>query len=84
MNADNAVALHKQVLAQVFEEEYFPNIASRLMQTERYAGIAESTDACLICSFWNAFWFALPDAPYIRTTIFFRICDLAEGSYVDH
>lgn len=84
MNANDAVALHRQVLQQVFDEEYFPHLAHRLMEAQRYSNIAETEDTGAICSFWNAFWFALPDQQYIRTPIFFRICDLAEGAYVDH
>lgn len=32
-----------------------------------------------LISFWNKFWFSLPDSPAIRIQPFYRICDLCTG-----
>jgi hypothetical protein len=82
MNAHDAVRLHRQVLRQIFDEEYFPYLAQQLMEADRYANIAETKDTCAICSFWSTFWFLLQDHQYEKNSLYFLICDLAEGSYL--
>lgn len=82
MTGQDAVQLHKTVLSRVYSEEYYPHVAERLKEAVQFKDIEKTKSTTLIWLFWNAFWNALPDKPYIRTQLFFNICDLAEGSYL--
>ena len=85
MNTENwpVPSLHRQAYNFVFENDYYLEIFEQVC--ENYGGAGESyalQDLEKICSFWNNFWFELPDNNSIHRNPFDEICALAEGSYL--
>lgn len=68
----------------IFSEDYFTR---HYTQTLGQCGMTASGidefkyDDRKIISFANDFWFALPDASYIRTGPFFDLCNICESEY---
>ena len=82
MTDSEAIELHNRVLRLIYVQEYYCHIAERLKALPSFKNIETTKSTAKIWLFWNEFWERLPDAEYIRTPIFFQICDLAEGSYL--
>jgi len=83
MNPD-IKAMHVSVIDKVFMKDYYVSIFSRVLESKNMSleQLVDMNDPEAICTFWNVFWFALPDSMNIRREPFFEICDLAEGSYL--
>lgn len=81
MNASDVVSLHIQTMDQVVKNQYFVPLFNQIKGA--FEDISTSTDPNIICEFWNAFWFELPDSTSIRRHPFDDICELAEGEYLD-
>ena len=66
---DNVKDLHEDTLNKVFSNDYYVEL------------LPQSTPETPseIVSYWNSFWFALPDSGNIRRDPFFQICDIAEN-----
>lgn len=80
----NPIQLHKEVIEQIIEQEYYySRFINLVVQEYPETLIEDEQNLEKICAFWNKFWFILPDSPAIRCPLFFRICDLAEGGYLE-
>mgnify|MGYP000712854613 CR=1 FL=1 len=79
---ETVVEMHKLAIAQIYTHDYYVDVFQKCasFNTEK---VYNYTDEERICSFWNNFWFALPDTNAIRRDPFFLICDLAEGSLIE-
>jgi hypothetical protein len=74
---------HRKVYNEVYSNDYYVSLFEQVC--EKYGGLGESfglQDPEKINSFWNDFWYALPDTKSIRRAPFGEICDLAEGDYL--
>jgi hypothetical protein len=83
MKENNISSIHRQTYTLVFENDYYLELFNRIC--ESYGGPGESfglQDPEKICSFWNKFWFQLPDNQVVHRKPFDEICALAEGSYL--
>ena len=82
----NTIDKHKAVITEIFSHDYYVERFLRVV-TRKYPNtnerIEDETNLSKICSFWNEFWFELPDSPSIHCGPFYMICDLAEGSYLE-
>lgn len=70
---------HKQLVDKCFSEEYYVGILDVL---EGGFPSVETMTLDDISSFWNKFWWCLPDSRSIHRPPFNEICDMAEGSYL--
>jgi len=72
---------HKETVGEVFAKDYYVDIFMNILKYKKYTleKVLQMTDSEEICSFWNSFWFALPDNKNIRRQPFFKVCDLAES-----
>jgi hypothetical protein len=74
---------HRKVFNSVYENHYYVDLLETL--SEDFGGPGNSfglQDPEKICSFWNRFWYSLPDNKSIHREPFYQICDLAEGEYL--
>lgn len=74
----NLVEQHKKLVEAVYAYDYY---------VAAFEYVKDSFDLELnspeqICTFWNNFWYALPDNPGIHRDPFERICEMAEGAYI--
>ena len=71
---------HKETVGEVFAQDYYVKTFLRVVESKNSTveQILALDNADAICSFWNDFWFALPDSMNIRREPFFKVCDLAE------
>lgn len=78
LTKNNLISEHKNLVKAIYEYDYFVNTFERAQETfELDLAVPEQ-----ICSFWNHFWYMLPDNPMIQRDPFNRICDFAEGAYL--
>lgn len=63
---------HLELLGKVYKQEYYTRCLPKYILPIN----APDTD---VISFWNDFWFRLPDSPAIHCPLFYEICDLIEG-----
>jgi hypothetical protein len=75
------IELHRQCLTAVIVEDYYVHVLAKLCKHLPHPELI--TDPDKICTFWNDFWEQLPDSPSIRRGPFFKVCDLAEGGYLE-
>ena len=80
LTKDNVADEHHKLVEAIYAYDYY---------VKAFEYVQSSFDLNLdnpehICAFWNNFWFALPDNPAIRRDPFNRICDMAEGGYLDN
>jgi len=75
-NIEHLVQEHRVCMEQVVANEYHVNAFELVVS--RHPGILECTDPAEIVSFWNEFWWELPDSPVIHRAPFSRICDICE------
>jgi len=78
LTESNLVEEHKKLVQAIYEYDYY---------VSAFEYIKDSFDLNFdspehICTFWNDFWYALPDHPAIHRDPFDRICDMAEGAYL--
>lgn len=74
---------HRKVYDEVYKNQYYLDLFERVCL--KNGGLGESyalQNPEKICSFWNTFWFGLPDSRSIHRHPFNLICDLAEGGYI--
>ena len=73
---------HMETIGEVFAQDYYVKIFLKIVESKNSTveKILALDNADEICTFWNDFWFALPDNMSIRREPFFEVCDLAEGS----
>jgi len=84
MNFDELAVEHRRVFDEIYENQYYLETFDRICQ--KFGGAGESfglQDPEKINSFWNAFWYDLPDNVSIHRKPFYSVCDLAEGSYLE-
>lgn len=71
----------KELFVDVMREQYYVEDFERCLQLNGMdvegVAIDEYDDAKLV-SMANDFWFELPDGPQIRTSTFFKLCEIAE------
>lgn len=80
----NPIQLHKEVIEEIKNTDYFFTLYINLVVKEYPdTRIEDEQNQEKICSFWNIFWFLLPDSPSIHRGPFNKICELAEGSYLE-
>jgi hypothetical protein len=79
---DTIVDMHRMAIGQIYSKDYYVEVFQKCASynTEK---VYNYMDEDQITSFWNKFWFSLPDTESIRREPFFLICDLAEGSLVE-
>lgn len=74
---------HRKVFNLVYENQYYTDILENVSKDFGGPGNAFGLqDPEKICSFWNKFWYSLPDSKSIHREPFYQICDLAEGEYL--
>ena len=81
MTNETLEMLHIQCVDSVMKNDYYVNT---FFATSKYANLEELRDMkdCLeIVSFWNNFWFALPDSANIHRKPFDLICDICKYDY---
>lgn len=70
-----------RVLQEVIDTSYYLG-ALRLALSQSHMTIESIMDhrhsASDLISFWNKFWYALPDSRSIQKYVFYKICNLAE------
>ena len=75
---------HRRVYNKVYECDYYIDLFEQIC--EKYGGLGETfglQNEEKINSFWNDFWYALPDSRSIHREPFDEICELAEGDYLN-
>lgn len=74
---DTIIDMHRMAIGQIYSKDYYVEVFQKCASynTEK---VYNYTDETQITSFWNKFWFSLPDSKSIRRDPFFLICDLAE------
>ena len=80
ITTETVVASHRECINAVADYDYYVNIFSIVAKNRQ---IMEMDDPTEICTFWNDFWYALPDTKAIHRAPFDLVCDLAEGSYLE-
>lgn len=68
--------MHKRCLAEVIANDYYLSIFRNV--EAKYTDIQTCEDPKIINSFWNDFWWNLPDSLAIHRQPFNLICDLCE------
>lgn len=71
---------HKELIEAVLAYDYYVTLFNQVKASSEI----DESDPQSITDFWNDFWFALPDSPAIHREPFNRICDIAEGNYLDY
>lgn len=79
---NSVVEMHKSAINLIYQKDYYISLFEKL-SSFHVDKVFDMTDEEKICSFWNDFWFSLPDNNSIRREPFFLICDLAEGEYLE-
>ena len=79
LTKDNLVDEHHKLVEAIYAYDYY---------VKAFEYVKDSFDLNLddpehICAFWNDFWYALPGHPAIHRDPFNRICDMAEGEYLN-
>lgn len=76
----------QDVITRIYNEEYYVIIFESLLQKFNWTKEAfadSATSPSDIITFWNDFWFLLPDSPVIHCPLFYDICDIAEHIFDD-
>lgn len=60
----------------IYENQYFVELFERTLGSENTIDQFHLRPNAI--SILNDFWFNLPDAPHIRTPVFFQLCDVLE------
>jgi hypothetical protein len=72
----------KQQLVSQEMQDYFKAWPNAYMNALRQCNIKETNqlgdDAEKHGAFWQNFWEALPSTPRVRTSAFYRVCDMGE------
>lgn len=66
-----------EIQKQIYDNRYYTSIYNNLLM-KSYMHFETASDADII-SFWNDFWFELPDSPAIHRVPFYDICDICES-----
>ena len=74
----NLIECHRELHKLIYAYDYYVSIYEQIV--EKYP--VDMADPESIHSFWNNFWYALPDTRAIQRDPFNFICDMAEGSYL--
>lgn len=69
---------HNKLVEAVYAYDYFVTTFERAKASFEL----DPTVPEQVCSFWNHFWYMLPDHSSIRRQPFERVCDMAEGEYI--
>lgn len=79
------VEMHKSCIDKIYSYDYFVQLFEICRDSKGYTeqSLADLSDPELICSFWNYFWFTLPDNMSIQRQPFNSICDICEYDYRD-
>lgn len=67
----------KQVVNQIFEEDYYVDLWKRVSSGYDFEKLTESQ----WCNLLNRFWAALPDSQSIRRPPFFELCNCCEKMF---
>lgn len=81
---DEYIRMHRNCFEAVYANDYYINLFEEIIHNSGYiypCNLLEEPNSSHICSFWNDFWFALPDNAAIRRPPFFSICEMAEYDY---
>jgi hypothetical protein len=79
LSKQNLVQEHKKLIQAIYDYDYFTKTFERALDSF----ILETNDPKSIQAFWHHLWYMLPDNPSIRRKPFYRICDFAEGAYLN-
>ena len=84
MNSKELISLHMFCIDNVLSSDYYVDLFFTVIDHSKFADLDELrtiTDVSRIVSFWNDFWYALPDTPAIHRHPFNTICDICEFDY---
>lgn len=73
----NIFEAHKKCWDAVEENDYYVNVLYKVFR-QNHSVINSASD---IKSFWNDFWYELPDSPSIHREPFNLICEICEGEF---
>ena len=73
----NIFEAHKKCWDAVEENDYYVGVLYKVFRQNH----SVIYSASVIKSFWNAFWYALPDSPSIHREPFNLICEICEGEF---
>lgn len=79
LTQSNIIEEHKKLVAAIYDFDYYVKTFER---TRESFELNENVPA-QICAFWNNFWYNLPDHAGIQRDPFSRVCDMAEGDYLE-
>lgn len=83
MNED-LVKMHTMCIDMVMSNDYYVDLFFAAVDRCEFADVDQlriTTESSKIVSFWNRFWFALPDVSSIHRHPFNLICDICEFDY---
>jgi hypothetical protein len=75
---ENIVEEHQKLIKAIYDYDYFVVTYERA----KNSFILDLSSPPQICEFWYHFWRMLPTTETILRPPFYRVCDLAEGSYL--
>lgn len=81
---EDLVPMHTMCIDAVLNNDYYVDLFFSIVDQNEFADLDElrnAKDASDIVSFWNSFWFALPDNESIHRHPFNTICNICEFDY---
>ena len=84
---EDLISMHTSCIDEVLRNDYYVNLFFAVVDQNEFANIDElriAKNASKIVSFWNSFWFVLPDTRSIHRHPFNLICDICEYDYREY
>lgn len=81
------VAMHTRCINEVMSKDYYVGCFLNVVDYREFDDLEEVkslTDHSRIVSFWDAFWYALPDSPAIHREPFNLISEICEYDYREY